>query len=298
VYPHEESAVTQVVSLAPGLEPFPGCRLVRFLGRGGWGEVWEARQPDGKEAALKFLPCDSSLASAQEIRALQSIRQLRHPHLIRVDRIWVYGGFVVIGMELAEGSMLDLLDVYVKEFGTGIMPDHLCHFLKQAADALDFLNTRQHWLNDQRVAVRHCDVKPSNLLIHSGKVKVADFSLAAQTAAPMQYHRRTGTLDYAAPEVFQGWLSDRTDQYALAVSYCELRGNRLPFRDTPPTFDRHYVRPAPDLTMLSPLEQPLIARALDPVPQGRWPSCTDLMTRLKQAVDDGSLETTPHMSAG
>src|SRR4051812_9326955 len=92
----EVKAVTSAVSLAPGLEPFPGYSLVRFLGRGGWGEVWEARQPDGKGVALKFLPCDSSLASAQEIRALQSVRQLRHRHLIRVDRIWCFAGHVVI----------------------------------------------------------------------------------------------------------------------------------------------------------------------------------------------------------
>jgi serine/threonine protein kinase len=260
--------------------------LARFLGRGGWGEVWQARQPDGKDVALKFLPCDSSLASAQEIRALQSIRQLRHPNIIRIDRIWCYEGHVVVAMELAEGSMSDLLEVYFKEFGTGIVAQHLCQYLTQAADAIDFLNARQHLLNDQRVAVRHCDVKPSNLLIHGGKVKLADFSLAVQTTTTMWYHRRVGTLAYAAPEVFQGWLSDRTDQYALAVSYCELRGNRLPFADTPPTFDKHYTRPTPDLSMLSPREQPVVARALDPVPQGRWPSCRDLLNRLTQSVTE------------
>jgi serine/threonine protein kinase len=270
----------------PGLEPFPGYRLVRFLGRGGWGEVWEARQPDGKGVALKFLPCDSSLASAQEIRALQSIRQLRHPHLLRIERIWCYDRHVVICMELAEGSMLDLLEVCRREFNGGIAPQHLCHFLSQAADALDYLNARQHLVNEQRVAVRHCDVKPSNLLIHGGKVKVADFSLAAQTSSTMCTHRRVGTLHYAAPEIFHGWLSERTDQYALAVSYCELRGGRLPFPDTPLAFDSSYVRPIPDLSMLMPAEQQIIRRALDPVPQDRWPSCRDLMARLTRCVQE------------
>lgn len=276
----------QAVSLTPGLEPFPGYRLVRFLGRGGWGEVWEAEQPDGPNVALKFLPCDSTLASAQEIRALQSIRQLRHPHLILIDRIWCFSGRVVIAMELAEGSMLDLLEVYHSEFGSGIVPQHLCHFLSQAAAALDFMNTRQHVLNEQRVAVRHCDVKPSNILLFGGQVKLADFSLSAQTSSDRCRHRRVGTLAYTAPEVFQGWLSDRTDQYALAISYCQLRGGRLPFTDSPTTFDTHYTRPTPDLSMLSPGEQPIIARALDPVPQGRWPSCGDLMARLTRSVAD------------
>src|ERR1700734_1411814 len=124
--PHEENPVTPLVSLIPGLEPFPGYRLVKFLGRGGWGEVWEAHQPDGTAVALKFLPCDSTLSTAQEIRNLQSIRQLRHPHLIDIHRIWCYNGHVVIAMELAEGSMLDLLGVYYSEFDTGIVPQHLC----------------------------------------------------------------------------------------------------------------------------------------------------------------------------
>src|SRR5205823_2364131 len=156
----------------------------------------------------------------------------------------------VIAMELADGSLLDLLDVYRADYGSCIYPQHLCAYLTQAAEALDFLNTRQHHLNGQRVAVRHCDVKPSNLLVLNGLVKLADFSLAAQTTSPMGYHRRVGTLNYTAPERLQGWLSDRSDQYALAVSYCELRGGRLPFPDTPPDAGKDYVWPVPDLTML------------------------------------------------
>jgi serine/threonine protein kinase len=276
--------VNQPVSLAPEIEPFPGYRLVRFLGRGGWGEVWSARRPDGRSAALKFLPSDSQLASAQEIRALQMIRCLDHPHLLRIEQIWCWSGFVVIAMELAEGSMVDLLHVYEDEEGGCIPADHLCHYLAQAADAIDFLNARQHMIDNQRVAVRHCDIKPSNLLVLGGKVKVADFSLAARVTSPMWSHQRVGTLNYAAPEIFQGWLSDRTDQYALAVSYHELRTRRLPFHDTPPRFDKNYVRPTPDLSRLEPEERPILQRALDPVPQDRWPSAREMVERLAHAV--------------
>jgi serine/threonine protein kinase len=209
---------------------------------------------------------------------------LHHPHLIRLDQIWCWSGHIVIGMELAEGSMVDLMEVYHQEFGGCILPEHLCHYLFQAATAIDFLNTRQHVLNQQRVAVRHCDIKPSNLLVLGGKVKVADFSLAALTTSPMWYHRRVGTLNYAGPEVFQGWLSDRTDQYSLAVSYYELRTGRLPFHDTPSRFDKHYVRPEPDLSLLEGTERHIVARALSPVPQNRWPSCRELMERLTHCV--------------
>jgi serine/threonine protein kinase, bacterial len=271
-------------TLSAGLEPFPGYCLLQPLGRGGWGEVWQARRPDGAEVALKFLPSDCALAGAQEVRAVQSIRQLQHPHLIRIDQIWAWSGYVVVAMELADGSLVDLLDIYCQDYGTCIVAEHLCHYLSQAADALDFLNTRQHLLNGQRVAVRHCDIKPSNLLLLQSKVKLADFSLAALTTSPIWFHRRVGTLNYAAPEVFQGQLSDRTDQYALAVSYVELRTGQLPFHDTPSVFTKSYVRPAPDLTLLDAWERPIIARGLDPVPQDRWPSCQEMIYRLTLAA--------------
>jgi serine/threonine protein kinase len=280
--------VAQAVALREGVEPFPGYQLVRFLGRGGWGEVWKAEQPDGSAVALKFLPCDSQLAAAQEIRALQSIRQLQHPNLIRIESIWASAGHVVIAMELAEGSLFDLMDIYRADYGSCIFPQHLCYYLSQAAAALDFLNARQHFLNGRRVAVRHCDVKPSNLLILNGQIKLADFSLAAQVASPMGYHRRVGTLNYTAPELFQGRLSDRSDQYSLGVTYCELRGGRLPFPETPANAGKDYVRPAPNLSMLTPAEAAVMARALSPVPQDRWPSCGELMDRLSWSVQEKS----------
>jgi len=266
--------------LAPGIEPFPGYTLTRHIGRGGWGEVWQARRQDGQKRALKFLPCDNHLTAAQEIRGLQAIRQLQHPNLISIEQVWCWSGYVVIAMELADGNLLDLLDVYQADFGTCIVPEHLRFFLAQAADAIDFLNTRQHVVNDQRVAVRHCDIKPSNMLVLQTQVKVADFSLAAQTTSSVWHHRRGGTLNYAAPEIFQGWLSDRTDQYALAVSYIELRTGLLPFKDTPPTFTKDYTRPEPDLSRLDSWERPILHRGLNPVPQDRWPSCREMLERL------------------
>jgi len=282
--------VAGLIDLAPGVEPFPGHALTRWLGRGGWGEVWEARQPDGKRIAVKVIPCDNHLTAAYEIRALQSIRSLRHPNLIRIDRTWCWAGCIVVAMELADGSMFDLLGVYQSEFGTGIPPEHLCHYLSQAGEALDFLNTRQHVVDNHRVAVRHCDVKPSNLLVLQDRIKLADFSLAAQTTSPMWYHRRAGTLNYAAPEVFQGWLSDRTDQYALAVSYFELRTGKFPFKDTPATFVKSYVRPEPDLSLLDTWERPIVNRALSHVPQSRWQTCHEFMDQLKIGMYNSKFE--------
>jgi serine/threonine protein kinase len=277
--------VAGILQLRTDVEPFPGYRLVQFLGRGGWGEVWKAvRLADNACFAVKFLPCDSQLAAAQEIRALQAIRGLRHPNLVRIHQVWSCAGYLAILMEMADGNLLDLLEVCYAEFNVPILADHLCYFLTQAAEAIDFLNARRHMVDGQRVAYRHCDVKPSNLLVQGRTVKLADFSLSVQSTAANGYHRRAGTLHYAAPECFQGRLSDRTDQYALAVSYYQLRTGRLPFSDTPATFAADYTRPQPDLTCLTPAEQPILARGLDAVPQDRWPTCVEMMKRLTKAL--------------
>jgi serine/threonine protein kinase, bacterial len=267
--------------LEVGVEPYAGYRLRRFLGRGGFGEVWEADGPAGKPVALKFLPCESGAKASQESRSLQTVRQLRHPNLIRIDNIWCYPGYLVVAMELADGSLHDLFDIYQAEFGTPIARGHLVPFLAQAAAGLDFLNTRQHRFDNQCVALQHCDVKPSNLLVFNEVVKLTDFSLASMTTSVMRTHHRAGTPAFMAPEMFQGRLSNRTDQYALALTYCMLGEGRLPFPDPPSSVPRDYVRPTPDLSILPKPEQPIIGRALATTPRDRWPSCTELMAQLQ-----------------
>lgn len=271
-------------SLEIGLEPFPGYCLRRFLGSGGFGEVWEASSPDDRRVALKFLPGDHAARASQETRSVQLVSGLRHDNLIGIDRIWCFGGYLVVSMELADGSLQDLYGAYQGCLGTPIVPEHLWLLLGQAAEALDFLNSRQHRVAGQRVAIQHCDVKPSNLLLFGHRLKLSDFSLASLTTATMKSHRRAGTLAYTAPEVFQGRLSERTDQYALAVTYCEMRGGRTPFEQMPASFSSHYVRPTPVLDMLSEIERPVIARALSSVPMERWRSCRELIDELQKAV--------------
>jgi len=269
------------VNLTSGMEVAGGYRLTQMLGQGGFAQVWEAETKDNRRVALKFIPCRKDLSAAMEIRAIQAVRQLTHPNLLDIEQVSSEMDSIVVAMELADGSLFDLLGKYRAVAGTPIEPDVLCYYLAQAAQAIDFLNARKHQLSDgQRVGYQHCDIKPSNLLLFDDIIKVCDFGLCTPTGVTVKMHRKAGTLHYAAPEVFQGRLSDWTDQYALAVSYVHLRSGQLPFSDNGATFHGSYVRPTPNLSMLPEHERPIIARALSPTPQDRWPTCEELIDRL------------------
>jgi serine/threonine protein kinase len=260
----------------------PGYRLTRLLGRGPAGAVWEAEAADGMHVALKFLLCADSQAAVDELRAIQMVRALSHPNLVRIDRMWCAPGFLVMAMELADGSLLDVLEVYRSELQTPISPADLCRWLAQAAEAIDFLNTPRHPYRGQLVAIQHCGISPANLLLFGETIKLGDFGLTAPLAAGARPRRRVRKPDYAAPELLKGSPSARSDQYALAVSYCLLRGGRLPFPPLPQPPPRNPGRPAPDLSMLGEAERAVVGRALAPVPEDRWPSCREFAARLPQ----------------
>ncbi len=274
--------------LQPGMEPFPGYCLHLPLGRGGHGEVWEGRRRDGTPVAFKFMKCKNSMAATKEVRSLQALRSLDHPGLLPVYDVLLQPGYIVIAMELADGSLQDVLDTYVGEYGTGMEAEFALHYLTPVADVLDFLNGRRHAYESRTVAFQHCDIKPSNLLLVGDAVKLADYGLAAPMTGPLESHARAGTLAFAGPEIFRGQLSERSDQYALAITYCVLRGNRFPYTNTPGRFTPTYVRGRPDLSMLSPGEQLVIARALSIAPVQRWPSCGAMVHALQSVLAPAS----------
>jgi serine/threonine protein kinase len=98
---------------------------------------------------------------------------------------------------------------------------------------------------------------------------------------------KAGTLDFAAPEVHRGGLSDTSDQYSLAVTYYHLRTGSFPFPPPPGSFERAYSynRPAPDLSRVHAAEARVLERGLELEPTSRWPSCTAMMTALAAAVN-------------
>jgi serine/threonine protein kinase len=258
----------------------------RCLGRGSRGSVWEARSSDGEPLALKFVVCDDDRTTSTLTWSLQALRQLAHPNIVHIDHVAAESGFIVIFMELADGSLMDMYRRHHSQFQQPLPAELVCDYLVQAAEALDFLNGHTPSRDGRRTAIQHGAVRPSNLLLFGDVLKLADCGPVWPTNVPLCFKHWGGSLDYAAPEVFRGCISDWTDQYALAVTYCQLRGGRLPFRDTPERWQRNYVRPMPDLAPLSEAEQAVIARALAPVPQDRWPSCGAMMRELEVAVAD------------
>src|SRR5512147_1058407 len=94
------------IDLAPGSEPVAGYRLINRLGRGGFGEVWKAEGPGGFKVALKFVAL-AEQAGPVELRALEFIRNICHPHLLTTFVAWQVEQHLVIAMELAERTLLD-----------------------------------------------------------------------------------------------------------------------------------------------------------------------------------------------
>ena len=115
------------------------------------------------------------------------------------------------------------------------------------------MNTRQHLLSGRRVAIRHCDVKPSNLLMRpDGQLVLMDFGLAKllDNAAFAAQSMIVGTVAYLAPEQYQGLVTPASDMYMLGIILYafdrELHGNtrysRIPGRAfTESTFAQNTV---------------------------------------------------------
>jgi serine/threonine protein kinase len=247
--------------------------------------VWEAEAPGGPPVALKFMPTSNTSTTARELRSVQSFQTLEHPYIVKTHALWSVPGYIVINMELADATLLDLMQLYHNDLGQELAPATLCLYLCQVAEALDFLNARRHLRDGRKVGFQHGDVKPNNILLFGDVAKLTDHGLATVTHGPTTPCSRQGTREYAAPEVYLGSLTDWSDQYSLAVTYYALRTGTFPFPPPPPLkeMSRSYARPLADLSGVTEPERPPLVRALAPIPTARFPSCRDFMSALLKA---------------
>ena len=237
-------------------EIIPGYKIREQIGAGGYGEVWKADAPGGLVKAVKFVygRLDGERAT-RELKALSRIKEVRHPFLLSLERIEVIDGQLIIVTELADASLMNRYEQCTAAGAAGIPRQELLVYMSDAADALDYMR--------QTFSLQHLDIKPENLLILSGRVKVADFGLVKDIHDVTVSLVGGLTPIYAAPEVFAGHPSLHSDQYSLAVVYQELLTGVLPFpgatmRSLPRSTSIARRRLAP----LPPDDRPIIARAL------------------------------------
>jgi eukaryotic-like serine/threonine-protein kinase len=260
-------------------EVIPGYTLCERIGAGGYGEVWKADAPGGLLKAVKFVyGCLNEERAAREMKALGRIREVRHPFLLSLERIEVIDGQLVVVTELADASLRDRYEEYRAAGKEGIPREELLVYLRDAADALDYMG--------ENFSLQHLDVKPENLLLVGGRVKVADFGLVKDMQDVTVSLMGGLTPVYAAPEVFDGHPNLHSDQYSLAIVYQEMLSGTLPFPGrTPSQLASQHLHSSPRLTPVPPADRPVLNRALAKDPGQRFPSCRALVDALLQRTD-------------
>jgi hypothetical protein len=264
-------------------EPIAGYRLIEPLGSGGFGEVWKCEAPGGLYKAIKFvygslnsLDVDGARAE-QEWKALQRIKEVRHPFVCSVERIDNVNGELIIIMELADRTLHDQFQECQTSGLIGIPRHELLRYMRDAAEALDYLN--------EKFNLQHLDVKPRNLFLIGDRVKVADFGLVKH----LERQGNSGMLGgvtplYASPETFTGKISPQSDQYSLAIVYQEMLTGHRPFTGkNVRQLAQAQLQGDPDLRALPEAERAIVGKALAKDPAKRFATCVAFVTALVKA---------------
>ena len=203
-------------------------RLVRLLGEGGMGSVWQAEQtvPVKRTVALKIikLGMDTREVVKRFERERQTLALLNHPNIAQVFE----AGATALGrpyfvMELVEGQSLT---THCERNGLDL--EARLELFQEVCAAVEHAHQK---------GVIHRDLKPSNIMVANGSVKVIDFGVAKATLGTTdtlftQQAQILGTPAYMSPEQARSAgvdIDTRTDVYALGVLLYELLTGTLPF---------------------------------------------------------------------
>jgi Tol biopolymer transport system component len=281
--------------------PAPGhtlghYRIVRKLGAGGMGEVYEATDTSlDRRVALKTL--SGELANdpgrrerlGREARALAA---LNHPNIVTVHSVEQAEGIEFITMELISGKTLsDLLPA------SGFALEKFFAIAIPLADALAAAHAQ---------GITHRDLKPANIMVaDDGRVKVLDFGLANApvsaragagnhpTVTATQRGVIAGTPLYMSPEQAEGGVLDaRSDIFAFGVVSYEMLSGQRPFGgSTPAAIVSSILRDTPPLVTTARPAIPrevarIVQRCLAKNPGDRYQSMIDVRHRLEEVKED------------
>ncbi|MEM7051505.1 MAG: serine/threonine-protein kinase [Acidobacteriota bacterium] len=262
--------------------PAPPSALGRYqvrrrLARGGFGEVFEAWDPDLKRA-VAIKTCSAAEASLRRrfAREAEIASGLDHPGIIRVFDVGEEAGVPFLVQELLDGEDLGAI---LQSAPRGLEIAEVEGLLHQLAEALAYAHRR---------GVVHRDIKPGNLFrLPDGQLKVLDFGIARQqsTASDLTREGATlGTLAYMAPEQVRGEVVDRrADLFAFGAVGWELLTGRRAFvaESEAGTLYRVLEVALPPLRELRPDGPPALAgwleRCLEKDPAARPESFDELL---------------------
>jgi len=263
----EQAASFSQSPAAAKQERFGPYQLIRRIGQGGMGAVFEAVRVDGfrKKVALKIIKqgLDSDYARTRFVQERQTLAGLEHPYIARL----------LDGGETDDGS-----PYLVLEFVDGRPITEFCATLDRAARLRLFLKICEAVEHAHRNLVVHRDLKPANILVNAeGDPKLLDFGIAKLLdggASQTQTAFAALTPDYASPEQIRGeQITTASDIYSLGVILYQLLTGRRPYSietGTPLEMDRVICQQPPAAPGLGDELDHILLMALRKEPERRY----------------------------
>ena len=251
-----------------GERPLDGYTIEHALGRGGFGEVYYALSDSGRQVALKAVQNYEDI----ELRGISHCMNLKSPHLVSIfdvrhnDR-----GDAFVIMEFVAGpSLRELLD----ESPEGLGAEKAAWFVREMAKGLALLHD---------AGVVHRDLKPHNVFVEDGYVKVGDYSLSkTMSSSHRSGHTMTvGTVHYMAPEISLGRYDKTVDIYALGVMLYEMLTGSPPFVGE--TMGEVLMKHMAGDIDVSGIEEPfasVVLKAMAQAPEDRYQSVDEMVEAL------------------
>ncbi|MDE2491720.1 MAG: protein kinase, partial [Elusimicrobia bacterium] len=262
-------------------EPAPqGFKILRTLGQGGMGVVYEALDLGlQRPVALKKLRAeiaDNPRERARFLKEARIVAGLKHPNIVEIHSIHEDAEGLFLVFERVDGQSLH------ERLDRGVLsPAEAVAYLRQIAKALDHAHER---------GVVHQDLKPANVMVAGDSAKVMDFGIARQVQKTMSTLSRvevSGTPAYMAPEQeVGGAVGPAADVFALGACAYELLVGRPPFPNGGAMMkaERLYVPLSQARGGMPVQADAALARALDPEPSSRWPSASSFVDALARSL--------------